>query len=133
MHNRIYLIVSIVLKNHFTNIEILKDPSKHSGVILPPVPMETRSLVLSEVIMNGICRECLSGQLGGAHVVFIITGSVCGAPRPVFIVGILEMVLFSGLVQFNFSKGILPVSARTFLAVLLSPFCACVRVCVRAF
>lgn len=55
MHNWMCLIVSIILKNHFSNTEIMKDPSDISGVILPSVPMETKLLMFSRGIINGIC------------------------------------------------------------------------------
>ena len=68
---------SIILKNHFSNIEIIKDPSKNSGVILPSVPMETKSLVLSCVIINGICPyNARRVSSVSKHMIFIIACNV---------------------------------------------------------
>lgn len=73
-HHRIHLILSIILKNNFSNIEIIKNPSKNSDIILPSVAVETKLLVFSCVIINGICpyNACWV-FLGNKHMIFVIT------------------------------------------------------------
>lgn len=90
MHNWVYLMASIILKNHFSNIEIIKDPSKNSGVILPSVPMETKSLVLSCVIINGICPyNARRVSSVSKHMIFIIACNVSNSFQLMCVVGIL--------------------------------------------
>ena len=106
MHNWICLIVSILLKNQFSNTEIIKDPSKNSGVILPSVPMETKLLVFSCVFINGICPCSVYWLLLVSSTWYLSsTCNVFNSFQLLFITEILEMVLFASLVRFNFLEG----------------------------
>lgn len=110
MHNRMCFLVSINLKNHFTNIEIIRDPSTSRRVASPSVPMETRSLARSRVVMHGLRPGWPSPV--GEPVASAVSCNVFSTLRPTLAVGSLGSVLFSGVIPFNFSKGILPMSGE---------------------
>lgn len=48
-------------------------------------------------------------------MIFIITRNVFNKFQLMFVVGVLGMVLFAGLVQFNFLEGHIPMRGKEFL------------------
>jgi hypothetical protein len=75
MYNLIHLIVSIILKNYFSKIEIIKDPSRKTGVILPSVPMETKLLVLSVWLSMAAADTMCWVSLVSKHMIAIYVDS----------------------------------------------------------
>lgn len=119
MHNWIYLIVSIILKNHFSNIKIIKDPSKNSGVIT--VPMETKSPVFSCVIISGICSyKAHWVSLVSKQMIFIISCNVFNSFQLMFSLGFYKWFYFLVWFCLIFWRACCQCLVRYFLVMLLS-------------
>lgn len=131
MNNWLYLIVSITLKNRFSKIEIIKDPSRNRDGILPSVSMETKLRVFSLWFLLAVAETTLPGLAWPVSTWYLsLPANVWKSTQLTFTLGVLEVAL-SPVVCINLTqKWYFPVPSMQFLKLCCLFWCVYVCVCL---
>lgn len=92
MNNSPYLIVSSTLKNLFSKIETIKDPSRNKDGILPSVSVETKLRVFSLWFLLAVAETTLPGLAWPVSTWYLsLPANVWKSSQLTFTLGVLEV------------------------------------------